>query len=91
MVEQCRGIWKRALLLLQMISTDTSGRLAGELVLHTTQSLQALNHCNVLVEKPIALSVDDARSLIQKEKETGYQLFCVMQKIYLYLQNDSAL
>ena len=50
--------------------------------LHTTQSLQALNHCNVLVEKPIALSVDDANSLIQKEKETGYQLFCVMQNRY---------
>ena len=39
--------------------------------LHTTQSLQALNHCNVLVEKPIALSVDDANSLIQKEKESN--------------------
>ena len=50
--------------------------------LHTIQSLQVLNHCNVLVEKPIALSVDDVNSLIKKEKETGYQLFCVMQNRY---------
>jgi len=50
--------------------------------LHTTQSLQALNHCNVLVEKPMALSVDDVNSLIQKEKESNNQLFCVMQNRY---------
>ena len=50
--------------------------------MHSSQSLLALEHCNVLVEKPMALSVDDANSLIQKEKESNNQLFCVMQNRY---------
>ena len=50
--------------------------------LHTSQSLMALEHSNVLVEKPIALSVEDANALIVKEKETKNQLFCMMQNRY---------
>jgi predicted dehydrogenase len=50
--------------------------------LHTSQSLMALEHCNVLVEKPMALSVEDANALIVKEEETENQLFCVMQNRY---------
>ena len=50
--------------------------------LHVTQSLEALDYCNVLVEKPMALSVEDAKALIQKESESKYQLFCVMQNRY---------
>ena len=50
--------------------------------LHVTQSLEALDYCNVLVEKPIALSVEDAKALIQKESQSKYQLFCVMQNRY---------
>lgn len=50
--------------------------------LHVTQSLEALDYCNVLVEKPMALSVDDAKALIQKESESKHQLFCVMQNRY---------
>jgi len=49
---------------------------------HTAQSLMALERCNVLVEKPMALSVKDANLMIKKEKETGNQLFCVMQNRY---------
>ena len=43
--------------------------------LHATQSLEALDYCNVLVEKPMALSVEDAKALIQKESESKHQLF----------------
>ena len=50
--------------------------------LHVTQSLEALDYCNVLVEKPMALSVEDAKALIQKESQSKYQLFCVMQNRY---------
>ena len=50
--------------------------------LHATQSLEALDYCNVLVEKPMALSVEDAKALIQKENESKHQLFCVMQNRY---------
>ncbi|MBC8266313.1 MAG: Gfo/Idh/MocA family oxidoreductase [Flavobacteriales bacterium] len=50
--------------------------------MHASQSLLALQNCNVLVEKPMALSVSDANSMIQKEKESGNQLFCVMQNRY---------
>ena len=50
--------------------------------LHAAQCLQILQFCNVLVEKPIALSVKDAEALIQKENESKYQLFCVMQNRY---------
>ncbi|MEE2700293.1 MAG: Gfo/Idh/MocA family oxidoreductase [Bacteroidota bacterium] len=50
--------------------------------LHTTQSLKALDYCNVLVEKPMALSVEDSKALIQKEKDSKHQLFCVMQNRY---------
>ena len=50
--------------------------------LHTSQSLMVLEQSNVLVEKPIALSVEDANALIVKEKETENQLFCVMQNRY---------
>ena len=49
---------------------------------HTEQSLMALERCNVLVEKPMALSVKDANAMIKKERETGNQLFCVMQNRY---------
>jgi len=49
---------------------------------HTPQSLIALERCNVLVEKPMALSVEDAKTLIEKEKQTQNQLFCVMQNRY---------
>jgi len=50
--------------------------------LHTTQSLQVLDYCNVLVEKPMALKKHEADTLIQKEKESRNQLFCVMQNRY---------
>ncbi len=50
--------------------------------LHASQSIDALDYCNVLVEKPMALSVEDAKALIQKESESKHQLFCVMQNRY---------
>ena len=50
--------------------------------LHVSQSIQILEHCNVLLEKPMALSVNDATALIEKEKQTQNQLFCVMQNRY---------
>jgi len=50
--------------------------------LHASQSLLALEHCHVLVEKPMALNVYDAGKMIHKEKETGNHLFCVMQNRY---------
>lgn len=49
---------------------------------HASQTIQALNNSHVLVEKPMALSVHDAEDMIIAEKESGHQLFCVMQNRY---------
>ncbi len=48
--------------------------------LHCRQAIAAMRAgCHVLVEKPMALRVRDANAMIRVAKETGRQLFTVMQ------------
>jgi predicted dehydrogenase len=48
--------------------------------LHTSQCLRILEAgCHVVLEKPIALSASDARSVAEVSASTGKHVFCVMQ------------
>ena len=47
---------------------------------HSSHAISLLNAgCHVILEKPISLSVDDAKSIKQVSDETGKNVFCVMQ------------
>ncbi len=51
--------------------------------LHMEIALQALDAgCHVVIEKPLALTREDARRIITKSQEVGRQVFCVMQNRY---------
>ena len=47
---------------------------------HCQHAIQALNMgCDVVVEKPMALSVDDCDAMIQEAQKRNKRIFCVMQ------------
>ena len=51
--------------------------------LHASQSILALkNNCNVVVEKPMALSKVDAEEVIHESLKVNKRVFCVMQNRY---------
>lgn len=51
--------------------------------LHAEIALKALDAgCHVVIEKPMALTRTDAEHIIARSKETGKQVFCVMQNRY---------
>ena len=72
---------------------DVTAMLAAEQVdvvcictpngLHASHALEALAaNCHIVVEKPFALTQTDGARVIQKAKEHGKKLFCVMQNRY---------
>jgi predicted dehydrogenase len=47
---------------------------------HSQHAIQALNMgCDVVVEKPMALSTDDCDAMIQEAQKRNKRIFCVMQ------------
>ena len=51
--------------------------------LHAEQAIEIMrNGCDVVLEKPIALSVKDAQAIKQVSEETSRNVFCVMQNRY---------
>lgn len=47
---------------------------------HSQHAIQALSiGCHVVVEKPMALSVEDCEAMIQEAKKRNKHIFCVMQ------------
>ena len=51
--------------------------------LHAEQAIDIMrNGCDVVLEKPIALTVKDAQAIKQVSEETGKNVFCVMQNRY---------
>ena len=66
--------------------------VAGPDHLHAEQAVTALDHgCHVLIEKPFATTIDDARDILDAEKRTGLHVMADHTYRYMFPEREMVL